>query len=825
MSAKAFIDRYDELSIIEVILDSLVSHQTIQFPLREYVGMGGVGKTALLRRICERSKEKNLITIYLDCGLIATENSASFLQSVVTAVRSGAALGQPQQTPEPIAGIVDDIVPDSISCFGVIALDNLHAVPHEVLEDLGNKMVFPLSEKGNWLILLGSRSRVNWGGSKYRIWRRTKSTALMTFPLEYTTEQIDHFSSMASEVHRITCGHPEANDILVQILDHVQSQERVSRHTLSDYEMRLISDIVDEVIRERSVIPPRLFRLFCYCSVLRYINSDLPSQVLEKYDATKNWNDPIEVLNVIRKMRESTDFVVRAEPSELGYTFNDFVRRSLSLYLRFLQPQDYLEISQIAVRYYSKRYHEDPANVQYLIEKIYHLIDVLRMEGKGRSDLDIARSIQEEFRQDLEQTMAGSYYLTVSRGGRSPRLPDVSEREFAFDRLLMTVKNDHELHERLGDARGIDGGDGFITRTLNDLWQEFRSVGVGVLEIHRHYRADGDNEEPDIYDISFRRSAREVTAISQRIELSPQAKRGIENDIRTITTTDDLETFGAGLQGQLPIVIQKALAEHTEPLILDVNDTFIPWELLHDGREFLALRIPMGKQIRTAEVPRLSRSSHDKPRVLLVGVPTSQSLQLPPLPNVENEIIQLQETLRSYDSVDFQPGSDILFGADAHVWEVQKRISKGNYRIIHFAGHSVYDPQTDQGGIVLYDGLLKTENIKSSLKGNPLIFLNSCQAALERTELVLAGYRGVYTSGIASAFIIGGALACIASIWHVKDDLGIEFSLSFYEELVKGAMIGEALRRTKQVAATRNPSNGRSWATYILYGDPTNRVL
>lgn len=55
--------------------------------------------------------------------------------------------------------------------------------------------------------------------------------------------------------------------------------------------------------------------------------------------------------------------------------------------------------------------------------------------------------------------------------------------------------------------------------------------------------------------------------------------------------------------------------------MINVNDPEIPWELIHDGDEFIALRLPLGKRLRSAETARVAqRKVKEKLRPLLVGM-------------------------------------------------------------------------------------------------------------------------------------------------------------------------------------------------------------
>jgi len=65
----------------------------------------------------------------------------------------------------------------------------------------------------------------------------------------------------------------------------------------------------------------------------------------------------------------------------------------------------------------------------------------------------------------------------------------------------------------------------------------------------------------------------------------------------------------------------------------------------------------------------------------------------------------------------------------------------------------------------------------------------------------------------------------IGAMWPIYDNVAVKSALSFYYDIFNGQSLGEALRRAKQIAYRRSIREGKgqeiSWASYILYGDPT----
>lgn len=77
--------------------------------------------------------------------------------------------------------------------------------------------------------------------------------------------------------------------------------------------------------------------------------------------------------------------------------------------------------------------------------------------------------------------------------------------------------------------------------------------------------------------------------------------------------------------------------------------------------------------------------------------------------------------------------------------------------------------------------------------------------------------------GLASAFVYSGAMGCVGSLWPVYDEAAAAFAIDFYRRVLDGDPIGEALRHARRTTRDRYPE-GATWASYVLYGDPTYRL-
>lgn len=135
-----------------------------------------------------------------------------------------------------------------------------------------------------------------------------------------------------------------------------------------------------------------------------------------------------------------------------------------------------------------------------------------------------------------------------------------------------------------------------------------------------------------------------------------------------------------------------------------------------------------------------------------------------------------------------------------------------------------------RSGLLLYaDDDTGTEmfpaaKIRQFVEGSPLVFLNACQTGkAESEEAGEVSYAAKPAEGLASAFIYGGALACIGSLWPVYDEPARFFAAEFYNAAIDGSAIGLAMLDARRATRDFRP-NDPAWASFVLFGNPTFRL-
>ncbi|NIM05660.1 MAG: CHAT domain-containing protein [Armatimonadetes bacterium] len=117
-------------------------------------------------------------------------------------------------------------------------------------------------------------------------------------------------------------------------------------------------------------------------------------------------------------------------------------------------------------------------------------------------------------------------------------------------------------------------------------------------------------------------------------------------------------------------------------------------------------------------------------------------------------------------------------------------------------------------GLLFSDALLKHVEPFSN---HPFVFLSSCLSGRARA------YGGAFR-GLPIAFLRLGAAAVVASVFPLADKPAASFATIFYEELLDGQTVGEAILQTRQAMFVQG-INCLHWGRPILYGNPHARLV
>lgn len=264
-------------------------------------------------------------------------------------------------------------------------------------------------------------------------------------------------------------------------------------------------------------------------------------------------------------------------------------------------------------------------------------------------------------------------------------------------------------------------------------------------------------------------------------------------------------------------------------LLLDFVSAVYPWELLQQkDMPPIAVQSGLIRQLRQTHY-RHSPIQAEGREVLIVGDPwlnDQQRKKFPSLIAAFEEAVTINQILHAKSF-----STSLLVGETA--LSIMHALFNKPYRILHLAGHGVYNFKPDDGGdpisgVVLGEGVFLTPNEVAQMQTVPeLVFINCCY--LGSIEKDGEGKENnpqpnLLAANLAQQFIKNGVRCVIAAGWALDDKAGKLFAEIFYQELAGNQTpFGEAVRVARQSVYKEYPELN-TWGAYQCYGDPSYRL-
>ena len=293
----------------------------------------------------------------------------------------------------------------------------------------------------------------------------------------------------------------------------------------------------------------------------------------------------------------------------------------------------------------------------------------------------------------------------------------------------------------------------------------------------------------------------------------------------------------------IPPGIREALKGSQAPLAISTELNDLPWEILHLGEDdFLALKVPFVRNppvlYKPGAIEELRAERRPPIRALLAGNPG-----LPALPMVREELEILDRLLDGAQVIVRQMGREprdrIEFLGD---------LADRQFALIHFAGHGHFDVDNPAHSFIKLPAAgneeqqVTAEQLYQQMAGAPVFFLNACESARESPAVGGLLDLAERTKGFATLVLSGGAMAFVGTQWPVLDRSAALFGAVFYQQLLAGGSLGEAVLSARQACARGELPEGLrdllptymipdasipqvTWANFVLYGHPLKRFI
>lgn len=823
---RLFVNRVVELELFNELLDSFNGDSTVDSPkIFEYVAMAGTGKTTLFSEFKKQSESRKLKTLDIDFSV--KRQSVSDILFIIDTFLGWFNLNEKPEIKNLINQIQINITEESISMLTsgtsdsikdaltslihfmsvektIFFIDSVENCSPSDFEWFAYSILRPLVSSGNVLVYLASRKEIDWGRLNYQIKRRyLRLYELLPLSLDATQLQIKNLGgdpSLAYEIHKLSGGNGTATVDIVKAIALLNV--KVDSRNFGDFERRLVESLHRDFINRVVRIPDDLYRAFQILSVLRRYYNSLPTLLKEIINPL---GKPGDLKIIMDRMNTEPDSQLVKNNLEGWFEIEPVIRKILALRLRFTEPALYKSLSESAYNYYDQRFTEErrPA---YLREKLYHFIDIKRLEEPPKSDVEIVIDLRKEITKDLQTILWEFFINSPNNFGRIPKETRVSE----IEALKESLAKDDEFRDKLGDHDDV----GFLSEVIDSILDRLESLNRLSLSIQK---IGDDPVKGSNYAVTIQIGDRPMLH-GHNIDFSKQEKKTIMKRVNEISDVASLEKFGRALWSKtIPGSLQDTLSNNGSPLVISVNDNSLPWELMHDGDDFIMLKVPLGKLPIGKISPNFSASRNSSLRVLLIGVAETNIEGFKNLETVDQEINDLIELFENSDGIEFDRANDVIW-KDSDSWVLQEKLGE-KYNIIHYAGHTDFSDLKEGGALVLHNEKFYF-NVLSSIKFDvaPFVFLNACKTVpLDVTH---------YDTSVGSAikFLESGAIGCVSTIWDVDDRLGSQFNYEFYKLLLENIPVGEALRRIKKDYRQKYPNN-ISWASYSLFGYPDYKIF
>jgi len=257
--------------------------------------------------------------------------------------------------------------------------------------------------------------------------------------------------------------------------------------------------------------------------------------------------------------------------------------------------------------------------------------------------------------------------------------------------------------------------------------------------------------------------------------------------------------------GRTPVTLTLSMHPNAAPLWR------LPWEYLHDGREFWGLngrfhlnRQPDGLRELTPEAVSLPLRL-----LVIVSAPDDQH-EL----DSEEEIGVLQEAL---DEALRQGRVQVEYLDDALLDNIGAQIREFKPHVIHYTGHGAYDRQRERSYLALEDELGQTrpagiEELRPHLTAADdlrLVVLSGCQTGQTSDQDV---FRGV-----AAGLLKLDIPAVVAMQFAILDNSAIKLAGAFYGALARGETAAAALQAACVALWQYADGPGYDWGIPALY--------
>ncbi len=351
-----------------------------------------------------------------------------------------------------------------------------------------------------------------------------------------------------------------------------------------------------------------------------------------------------------------------------------------------------------------------------------------------------------------------------------------------MERNETTIRLDVSLH-------------GEIIKILPREWQA-QAQGVSSMEYLEEHAIRTDLVE---------KACREIGDLLNRDALRERGHPKYLDSLRTAGSVLYTELLGTETKRKLHNTTASTLI-----LSLDQKLLSIPWELLHDGEDFLCLRFHIGRIVKVQQdIPDTRKNERTPPfRMLILYDPA-----VDPEQSIRERITAVQRECNRYGE---------LVTVDLEMQRMEYtflREAFARYDLFHCRSHMMFGGT--ESGWLLRDGQkfgIRDLNriIESRIPMPVLTFSDGCESA--KTGVMAVEH-------LALAFLRSGVRHYIGTLCKIPPASSAYFTLAFYQALLNGVTVGEAISQARKALREQYSLERLIWGSYVLYGHPALKIF
>ncbi len=784
------VNRITQRQQIKDAIADLIAHKVdLRFTALEYYGVEGIGKTRMLEQAKKETLLQKLPLVVMDfrLGWSGEETPSQFITRFLGQICDqldgrfpiSAARAVLSDLPRNSQNIGGDFLQRYISLLIgsldtfplVLTLDSIEHCPAELFTWIGKEFISlyvqATSSSGVVVFLAGRGPRVldsNWP----RLFKRsTKSFRLEPLSFQHTEEHISalppngKYEKAAHFIYTLSNGHPYSTEVIIHELERLG----VSVDQVTSQRQVLAEKLYDEVFRQHILGDASAWvrKFIEVASITRYFSPGLIQDLFRSLpELPVEINPDMEYQWFHYRLADLQDppwqlIYIRQDVYEVEPTLRKLLHTALSI----LRPEETIRLHERA-----KMFHEKEIKAVNILEALYHTGVIVEIGQQ--------KNVSQSVLRELDRLLTGF---------------DLDKHLQELLLLIDLLKKDDELADLL-DNQVVVALIQKVQAKINPQGTVYQSTHIVV----EHF-------PPSEYRVGWYQADQvilPVEIVSSGLKFKPQ--RWIEQT---------LEAGKAAFSAYLPPRAQDFIRNRRDLAIqLSTNHYDVPWELLHDGKEFLCLSRPFARKAQTLSEPRRERPAKRAQRALVIGNPTED------LPGAEEEARAVADLLQN-------GGWEVktMFRAAATSEELSLLVNSIEYGLIHFAGHGYFDKVRPQNsGLVFADGKLFANEFERWQKTPAFLFLSACESGQVVAEPTL---RGEQMEGIAASALLGWVDAYLGPIWPIGDSVAREFALAFYRHLLGDDPFGEAVRQARLAVRDKSPDG---WASWVFYGDPLKKL-